>query len=128
MTSLQEHYRAIVSGPRQWRQFALVLALAFLVVAGFTARHDVVTACYWLVPVLLVGGLAWLVPAWLETPHRIWMMLAGVLGFVMTRVILAVVFYLVLTPLALVSRIVGKRYLDLGVRDGRSTYWLVKQE
>jgi hypothetical protein len=23
---------------------------------------------------------------------------------------------------------VGKRYLDLGVRDGRSTYWLVKQE
>ncbi len=128
MALLQEHYRAIVSGPRQWRQFALVLAVAFLVVAGLTGRHDWLTGLCWMVPTLLFCVLAWIAPPWLEAPHRLWMMLAGALGFVMTRVVLTLVYYLALTPLALLSRLIGKRYLDLGFRDGRKTYWLSKQE
>lgn len=128
MSFLKQQYRAILSGRRQWRQFALILALVFLVVAGLVMRRSVVGGAIWLAPAALFGVLAWLGPAWLEPVHRVWMLFAGALGFVMTRVILSVLFYFVLTPVALFSRLIGKRYLDQGFRDQRSSYWAERGE
>ena len=128
MSFLKEQYRAINSGRRQWRQFALIWALVFLAVAGLVIRHNTTAGASWLVPAALFGILAWWGPGWLEPVHRIWMLFAGALGFVMTRVILTVLFYLVLTPVALFSRLIGKRYLDLGFRAQRTSYWVERGE
>lgn len=128
MSFLQEQYRAILSGRRQWRQFALILALVFLVIGGLTIRHSLVGGSVWLALGAVFGLLAWWGPPWLEPLHRVWMLLAGAMGFVMTRVILSVLFYLVLTPVALFSRVIGKRYLDQGFRDQRVSYWVARRE
>lgn len=70
---------------------------------------------------LIAGGL--LCPRALFWPNKAWMALAHGLGFVMTRVILAVMFGLVMTPIALCMRIAGRDLL--GRRAGpRRSYWL----
>lgn len=72
---------------------------------------------------LVLGGA--FAPFLIRPLQRAWMMLAVLLGFVMTRVILALLFFLVLTPIALIARIVGKQFLELDFR-GRptpKTYW-----
>lgn len=72
--------------------------------------------------------LAAVAPAsWLRL-FRLWMILAEGLSWVMTRVILAVFFYAVLTPVGFMMRRVGKAGLDLRWKDGKPSYWIDRVE
>lgn len=51
-----------------------------------------------------------------------------ILGWVMTRVILALVFYLVLTPIALLGRAFGEQFLHLKKSPESTSYWVRKSE
>jgi len=55
--------------------------------------------------------------------HKLWMTLALLMGFVMSRVILTFLFYLVLTPVSLIARIVGKKFMPIGFDKKATTYW-----
>ena len=55
--------------------------------------------------------------------HKLWMMLTLTMGFVMSRVILTILFYLVLTPVALIAKLVGKKFMPLGFDKNAVTYW-----
>lgn len=56
--------------------------------------------------------------------YRLWMGLSFVMGWIMTRVILIVLFYGVVTPIALLARLFGKRFLDTSYRGpSRQSYW-----
>jgi Saxitoxin biosynthesis operon protein SxtJ len=70
--------------------------------------------------VLVLSGLAY--PRALVVPNRGWMALAGVLSFVMTRVVLALVFFLLVTPIGVVKRLTGWDPLGRRKRRGES-YW-----
>ena len=54
------------------------------------------------------------VPAALAPVYRVWMRLAEVLGWINTRVLLIVIFYLVVTPIGLMMRIFRRSPLDDG--------------
>ena len=69
---------------------------------------------------LIVMGLIY--PRALGPVHRIWMKLGLALGFVNTRIILGVVFFVVLTPLGLLRRIFGKDSLGLGAPKAGESY------
>lgn len=75
----------------------------------------------------IIGGL-FVILAIIAIPvlrpfHRLWMMLALAMGFVMSRVILTLLYYLVLTPIGLLAKIVGKKFMPLGFDKSATTYW-----
>ena len=75
----------------------------------------------------IVGGL-FIILALIAVPvlrpfHRPWMMLALLMGFVMSRVILTILFYLILTPVGIIAKIFGKKFMPLGFGKNSSTYW-----
>ncbi|HKY64649.1 MAG TPA: SxtJ family membrane protein [bacterium] len=70
-------------------------------------------------PLILLGLI---VPAWLRPLHFLWMKLAEGLGWINTRIILAILFFLIFTPLALIRRLLGKDPLGLR-REESATYW-----
>lgn len=55
--------------------------------------------------------------------HRLWMMIALLMGFVMSRVILTLLFYIVITPIGLLAKIFGKKFMPLGFDKNANTYW-----
>lgn len=55
--------------------------------------------------------------------HKLWMMLALLMGFVMSRVILTLLYYVVLTPIGLLAKLVGKKFMPLGFDKNVPTYW-----
>ncbi|MDX1429866.1 MAG: SxtJ family membrane protein, partial [Rhodothermales bacterium] len=63
----------------------------------------------------------------LRGPHRVWMILAIIIGFVMTRVILAIVFFLIVTPKGVVMRLLGKDPLTKGPDPSLKSYWIDKE-
>jgi hypothetical protein len=108
---------------REGRSFGLgVGAVLALLGAWWLYRGKFPAAAPWALGVgllLVVLGLA--APALLAAPARAWLVVGEALSWVMTRVILAIVFYVVLTPLGLVRRLLGGD--PLGRKLGGATYW-----
>ena len=75
---------------------------------------------YWIfkVPALLViagtlTAIGIFIPFLAAKIHWAWMKLAHALGFVMNKVLLTIIFFLVVLPLALLSRAFGKNTVQL---------------
>ena len=70
---------------------------------------------------LVAWGLA--APLSLRLPHRLWMALGHGLGWVNTRLLLAIIFYLLITPMGLIMRLLGsdpmRRRLDAAAKTYR---------
>lgn len=87
-------------------------------------KETILTLCTALVIIFLIGkgknvylpeaaavlGLIGMFSGFLSSKiHWAWMKLAEAMGFVMNKVILGIVFYIFLTPIALLSKIAGKK-------------------
>lgn len=75
----------------------------------------------------LAGGifiiLSYIAIPMLKPFHKLWIGLSIVLGFVMSRVILTILFYFVVTPIGLLAKLVGKKFMPLGFDKNAATYW-----
>jgi hypothetical protein len=106
------------------REFGLIVGGIFVLFsAWWLYRGKFPMAAHVLLPLgalLVFLGLVW--PRVLVLPNRAWMLLAEGLSFVTTRLILAVVFFLVITPIGVVKRLMG--WDPLSRRGARSeSYW-----
>jgi hypothetical protein len=109
---------------RAEREFGLIVGGVFTLLGSWWLyRGKFGNAAHILLPLgvlLVLFGLIW--PRALALPNKAWMLLAEGLSFLTTRIILALVFYLVVTPIGVVKRLSG--WDPLGRRGGRSeSYW-----
>ena len=87
-----------------------------------------------LLPVYLFGilsalGLGFvLVPSYLKPVYTGWLKIAHSLGKIFTAFILALAYYLVITPAALMKRVFGGRPLPVSPDKKISSYWVVRSE
>ncbi len=109
------------------RQFAAGWLVCFLALAvRFGALHHA-AAGLWLAAVSLVGILGLLAPRLLHWPFVAMTVAAFPIGWVMTQLVLALMFFGVLTPLALIFRWRGRDSLQLRKRE-RATLWTTRVE
>lgn len=121
-----EDIKNIKSGRGDLRKFGITVGIVLGLFGGLFFWRGREFYYYFLIlsAAFLLLGLT--LPVLLKPIQKVWMSLAIVLGWVMTRVILCVLFYLVVTPIGLGSRLFGKRFLDLQF-DGKSdSYWITK--
>jgi uncharacterized membrane protein len=113
--------------PRALRSFGLAVGGLLLLVAAWLAWRGR-AAPQWLAPGALLVLLGLVAPAALRGVHRAWMALALALGWVTSRLVLLLIFSLLLTPLALVARLLGKRFLELRPDRDAATYWVARPQ
>lgn len=121
---IAQELAAVKSGRRDLRKFGITMAIALAVVGLLFLWRDKGTVTIYplaLAALFLFFGVA--LPAVLRPIQKGWMAFAIVLGWVMTRVILVVLFFVGITPIALIARLSGKRFLDLGFDAKAPTYW-----
>lgn len=95
---------------REGRAFALTLAGGFLFLAavGLWRRADILLAVSLAMAVIsLLAAL--FVPGHLTRVNKAWMKLGEAMGRVTTPVLMGVVYYLVVTPIALTKRALSRR-------------------
>jgi len=46
----------------------------------------------------------------------------------MTRIILSLLFYLIITPIGLISRLLGKQFLELRWNKLKGSYWNIRKK
>jgi hypothetical protein len=108
---LAHHVPARLSA-REGRRFAFTVGIAFLALAGLLwwRAYPAISAVS-----ASLGGLLLLCGAII--PHRLgpvysaWMRLALMISKITTPVLMAIVYFLVITPIGLIRRLAGKRSL-----------------
>lgn len=71
--------------------------------------------------------LALLVPIVLRPLHKIWSIMGVVAGFIFTGIILAGFFYLIITPISLLARLSGKKFMKRDFTKKADSYWQKKE-
>lgn len=121
--NIREDIKQLKTGHRDLRKFGLMVGGVFAAVGLlFLWRHPG-RSPYFLWPggMLMLLGLA--LPRALKWVYIAWMSLAFVLGFIMAHLILTLFFFLVITPMGLVARLMGKDFLSLKLDRAAKTYW-----
>lgn len=127
LTEIADEVRALSPGKKDLRNLGLVFLVALAIIGGIVLWKGGPSGLYWIGAGLAFGlwGLVW--PAGLKPVYRVWMTLAVILGYFMSRVLLSIIFYLVVTPIGLIMRLIGKDLLDLRMKD-RDSYWHVRDD
>ena len=122
-----EEIKNIKSGNKEIRKFAVSVGIVIGLVGIFLWWRDKDYSHYFVIisVAMIVLGLA--VPVVLKPIQKLWMALAIVLGWVMTRIILCVLYYLVVTPIGVIGRLFGKEFLDIKFRKKTDSYWIEKE-
>jgi len=71
-------------------------------------------------------SLYWLYPKAIYPIYRAWMIFAGVVGWINTSVILAIVFYIFIFPIGVLLRMFGKLQYQPSESNSETSYWKVR--
>ena len=91
----------------------LILVLALGVFYWFSHEKRPQVAKYLLLAALIIGLIGVFIPYLADKIHWAWMKLSHVMGWVMSKVILSVVFFVFLLPISLLVKAFGKGNMKL---------------
>jgi hypothetical protein len=120
---LRNELKTVKTTTQEARQFGLTVGIFLLVIAGFLFWKERPKFSYF---AYVGGGLAFVglvVPILLKPIYKVWMSFAVVMGFVMTRVILTILYFGLFTPIALIAKLLDKDLLDERWNRNATTYW-----
>ncbi|MCJ8318389.1 MAG: SxtJ family membrane protein [Colwellia sp.] len=95
---------------KELKEFGLLMAWAFPLFIGVIAPWILGLGLQWWT--LWLSGcfisLSLLAPNLIYIPYKVWMFIGGIVGFINTRIILGVTFYLLIFPIGLMLRAFNK--------------------
>jgi hypothetical protein len=113
---------------KELRKFSIILFLAFgiLGLLVFWRKGEVGLVLFGVALALVLCGLTR--PKLLVYPYKGWMTLSLILGFLMTHMILLLMYYIVFTPIGIVMRIFGRDILCKQFEKNGKTYWIKREQ
>ncbi len=72
---------------------------------------------------LTVGVLGWAMPAFMKKVYVVWMIAVFPIGWTISHVLLAAIFYTIVTAIGLIMRAIGRDPLQGQFDKSASTYW-----
>ena len=107
------------------RNFGLLFAGVFALLSAYAAYQnaEAFKVYGWFVASVVVGLVAIAAPAFLTPLNKAWMKLGDLMGKVVSPLVLGVIFYVLISPVALVTRLFGRDELRLK-RTHSNTCWI----
>jgi hypothetical protein len=108
---------------KELRQFGLLVGAVFTVIGLWPLVFRGEPLRLWAIGIgfllIVCGGI---VPSILRPIHKAWMWVGHILGWINTRILLGIVFYALVTPIAIVHRFMGKNTMRQGFAESSTTY------
>ena len=125
---LLDEIKKLKSNKKEWRKFGLTVGTVFglLGLLAWWRGKSVYPYLLSLSAALIILGAA--APGILRPVYRVWMALAMVMGFVMTNVLLTLLYFIALTPVGVIARLTGKDFLDQKFHENKESYWQLRKK
>jgi len=101
--------------------FSIFLSIFFGIILTFIFKKNI-NIYYWAVPVAIIFLLSIVLPKSLKYLFLLWMTIAYIIGRINATIILSVVFFLLITPISFILKLLGKDYMDKKYNKEISTY------
>ena len=115
---------------RELRMFAIALACLCALGGAFSLQRGVsellLSTLFGVALVVLC--VAWLAPHSMRPVYLLWVLLFYPLRWLVSCLLIAVVYYLVITPVGLIIRLSGRKLIEKRFDSETSTYWKPKTE
>ena len=120
---MPDEIKNIKTGKKAIREFGILIGIILFIIAGvlFYQEKESFEIFIWLSVVIVSLGL--MLPIILKPFYLIWMTFAIILGWFMTRFILSILFYVIISPIGLFLRLFGKDILGLHYDRSIKSYW-----
>ena len=106
------------------RKFGIVMSVALSIVSSFLLWRGRGWATWGYIPASTFLMLGLIIPETLREVERIWMIGAEFLGAIVTRVLLVLSFFFVITPIGLLVQLFSKDQFGKSFNRKASTYWV----
>lgn len=112
------------SAAKELRDFAFTLSCALGFLGGVILwRKGEIGFLFWVIGMVILS-MGLLRPRLLVPINKVWMGISFLMGFFMTHLILALMYYLIFTPVGLVMKTLGKDPLSLKHDPNVKSYWI----
>lgn len=112
---------------KELRQFGLIVGGVFSVIGLWPVVFRAESPRLWaIISGSLLIALGAMVPQTLKQVHHGWMKIGHLLGSINTRIILGIIYYLLITPMGIVMRLMGKDSMHRAIRQNVDTYRVVR--
>ena len=113
------------------RKFGFMVGGVIVVIAGIAYWKS-----WWILDAVLIVeaigllliAMAALSPLRLKIPHKYWMAFAVILGSIVSRIILFILFFLIVTPLSILAKVFGKKFFISYKESARASYWIKRDK
>ena len=117
-----EEIRNIPNSKKDIKNFGITIGIILFIISALLAYYDKEAYQFIVIIASIFTALGFILPVLLKPIYFVWMTFAAILGWIMTRFILSMIFYFILTPIALVTRMLGEDFLALKKVQSDS-YW-----
>lgn len=124
---LIEEIKNIKSGKKELWQFGITLGIVLGLFGGLFLLRQKDYYLYFVILSLTFLFLGLVVPKLLKPVQKVWMTLATLIGWLVTRVILTILFFLVITPIGLAARVFAKDFLAIKLDGSADSYWITRE-
>ncbi len=122
-----EEIKDIKNGKKELRQFSITVGIVLGLLGGLFLWREKDCYFYFFILSASLISLGIVVPILLKPIYKVWMTLAILMGWFMTRVILIILFYLVVTPIGLLAKLFGKDFLSRKFDKTAESYWITRK-
>jgi hypothetical protein len=116
----------IPSSKKDLRKFGWTMGIVFGLLAGWFFYRGRPAWPYFAGAAAFFIFFGTLLPVALKPIQKVWMGLALVMGAVMSRVILGVLFIIVIVPIGVITRLAGIDFMGMRRKAGGDSYWTVR--
>ena len=107
------------------RSFGLVFFAFFLIIALYPLTIGE-NPKYWLIILSLIFLILGLLKSNILAPlNKLWFKFGLLLGSIISPIVMGIVFFIVITPISLIMKILGKDLLNLN-KNKNNSYWIEK--
>jgi hypothetical protein len=119
--SIRNELKSISHESREFRKFGLLIG-GLLMIGGAIAS-DV----FFIYPgvAILLGGLIY--PRCLRYLYVVWMGAGILMGWFVSQAVLSALYFVVVTPLAVIGRLMGKDFLAHRIDRSAESYWIKRK-
>ena len=110
------------------KSFGLLFFVVFLIIGLWPLKNGENLNIYFITAsvVFLILGL---LNSKLLTPlNKSWIKLGEILGIIIAPIVMALVYFIILTPVSLIVRMFGKDLLNLKILKEKDTYWIKRKK
>ena len=109
------------------RSFGILFCIVFALIAVWTLMHNE-SLRFWAIPISMIFFILGLLNSKLLSPlNLIWIKFGELLGRIIAPIVMAIIYFIIVTPIGLFMRLIGRDLLKLKFLKNNS-YWTKREK